>query len=209
MLTMLEWIRLGGPMTLLILGCGVVAAWVVAKRMLDLHRAQIKTGDFLKGIFNVVSRGNLVEAVSICEETPGPVAQMVRVAVLEQKQGRERVQRAMEEVALAEIPRLERLLPLLLTIAQITPLIGLLGTVLGMMDIMQTIHLKSPLLHAGDLDGGLWTALVSTAFSLTVAIPTYAAYNLLVSRVESIVLDMERSFGEIVLFLSRLEQEER
>lgn len=208
MLTMLEWIRLGGPMTLLILGCGVVAAWVVAKRMLDLHRAQIKTGDFLKGIFNVVSRGNLVEAVSICEETPGPVAQMVRVAVLEQKQGRERVQRAMEEVALAEIPRLERLLPLLLTIAQITPLIGLLGTVLGMMDIMQTIHLKSPLLHAGDLDGGLWTALVSTAFSLSVAIPTYAAYNLLVSRVESIVLDMERSFGEIVLFLSRLEQEE-
>ena len=206
---MLYWISKGGPVTQLILACGVIAAWIVARRLLELHRAQIKTGDFLKGIFNVVSRGNIVEAVSICEETPGPVAQMVRVAVLEQKQGRERVQRAMEEVALAEIPRLERMIPLLLTIAQITPLMGLLGTILGLMDIMQTIHIKSPLLHAGDLNDGLWIALISTAFSLVVAIPTYAAHNLLVSRVESVVLDMERAFGEILLFLSRLEQEEK
>lgn len=206
---LLDWIKMGGPMTQLILLCGLIAAWIVARRLLELHRAQIKTGDFLKGIFNVVSRGNIVEAVSICEETPGPVAQMVRVAVLEQKQGRERVQRAMEEVALAEIPRLERMIQLLLTIAQITPLMGLLGTVLGLMDITQTIHIKSPLVHAGDLDGGLWTALISTAFSLVVAIPAYAAHNLLVTRVESVVLDMERAFGEILLFLSRLEQEEK
>lgn len=206
---MLEWIQMGGPMTYLILACGAVAAWIVARRLLELHRAQIKTGDFLKGVFNVVSRGNLVEAVSICEETPGPVAQMVRVAVLEQKQGRERVQRAMEEVALAELPRLERMLPLLLTIAQITPLMGLLGTVLGLMDITQTIHARAPLLHAGDLNGGLWTALVSTAFSLVIAIPAYAAHSLLVGRVESVVLDMERAFGEILLFLSRLEQEDK
>lgn len=206
---LLDWIKMGGPMTQLILACGFIAAWIVARRLLELHRAQIKTGDFLKGIFNVVSRGNIVEAVSICEETPGPVAQMVRVAVLEQKQGRERVQRAMEEVALAEIPRLERMIQLLLTIAQITPLMGLLGTILGLMDITQTIHNTSPLLHAGDLDGGLWTALISTAFSLVVAIPTYAAHNLLVGRVESVVLDMERAFGEILLFLSRLEQEDK
>lgn len=206
---MLEWIQMGGPMTYLILACGAVAAWIVARRLLELHRAQIKTGDFLKGIFNVVSRGNLVEAVSICEETPGPVAQMVRVAVLEQKQGRERVQRAMEEVALAELPRLERMLPLLLTIAQITPLLGLLGTVLGLMDITQTIHARAPLLHAGDLNGGLWTALVSTAFSLVIAIPAYAAHSLLIGRVESVVMDMERAFGEILLFLSRLEQEDK
>ncbi len=206
---LMEWITKGGPMTMLILVCGLIAAWIVMRRLLELHRAQIKTGDFLKGIFNVVSRGNLVEAVSICEETPGPVAQMVRVAVLEQKQGRERVQRAMEEVALSEIPRLERLLPLLMTIAQITPLLGLLGTTLGLMDTMQTAGIKAPLLHAGDLDGGLWVALVSTAFSLVVAIPTYAAHNLLVSRIESVVLDMERAFGEILLFLSRLEQEEK
>lgn len=206
---LLDFIRMGGPITQLILVCGLIAAWIVARRLLELHRAEIKTGDFLKGIFNVVSRGNIVEAVSICEETPGPVAQMVRVAVLEQKQGRERVQRAMEEVALAEIPRLERMIPLLLTIAQITPLMGLLGTVLGLMDIFQTVNVNAPLLHAGDLDGGMRSALISTAFSLVVAIPTYAAHNLLVSRVESVVLDMERAFGEILLFLSRLEQEEK
>lgn len=204
-----EWIRMGGPVSQVILACGLVAGWILVRRLFDLHRAQIKTGDFLRGVFNVVSRGNLVEAVSICEETPGPVAQMVRVAVLEHKQGRERVQRAMEDVALGELPRLERHLSLLLTLAQITPLIGLLGTILGMMDVMSAVGRAVPVLHSADLHGGLWRALICTAFSLSVAIPSYAAYNLLVARVEALVLDMERAFGEILLFLSQLEQEER
>lgn len=206
---MAEWIRMGGPVAQVILACGVVAAWILVRRLFDLHRAQIKTGDFLRGVFNVVARGNLVEAVSICEETPGPVAQMVRVAVLEHKQGRERVQRAMEDVALGELPRLERHLTLLMTIAQITPLVGLLGTILGMMDVMSGVGRAVPVLHSADLHGGLWRALICTAFSLIVAIPSYAAYNLLVARVEALVLDMERAFGEILLFLSQLEQEER
>lgn len=201
---MIELMQKGGPAMWLILATSALALAIFLERLLHLHRAQIKTGDFLTGIFNVVQKGNLVEAVSICDETPGPVAQMVRAAILEHQTSPERVRQSMEEVGLAEIPRLERNLSMLLTLAQITPMFGLLGTVLGMMQVLQVIQQKAPLVMSGDLGGGLWQALLSTAAGLTVAIPAYAGYNFLISRVESIVLDMERVHGEVLYFLSRL-----
>jgi biopolymer transport protein ExbB len=198
---MFELINKGGPVMWLILGCSMLAGLIFLERLLHLHRAQINAGDFLKGIYNILRRKNVVEAVSICEETPGPVAYIVRAAVLNYDESRETIARAIKEAGLAEVPRLERNLNMLLTIAQISPLIGLLGTVLGMMQALMTIQQKSPLLHSGDLGGGLWQALISTAAGLAVAIPAYAAYNFLVGRVESIVLDMERASGEILGFL--------
>jgi biopolymer transport protein ExbB len=115
---MLELIQKGGPVMGLIFGLSLVAVSVFLQRLYYLHRAQIKTGDFLKGIFTVLARGNVVEAVSLCEETPGPVARMVRAAVLARGEGPERVAEAMRAVGLAEVPRLERFLGMLLTISR-------------------------------------------------------------------------------------------
>ena len=95
------------------------------------------------------------------------------------------------------------------TIAHITPLMGLLGTVLGMMQILITMQAKAPLVHSGDLSAGMWQALLTTAAGLAVSIPAYAAYNFLVGRVESIVLDMERAAGEIVQILSSTNEKGR
>jgi biopolymer transport protein ExbB len=199
---MILLIQKGGPMMWLILAVSIVAAVLFLKKLFDLHRAQIKWIDFLKGIYNILGRRNVVEAVSICEETPGPVASIVRAAVLHHDEDKESIQRAIEEAGLAEIPRLEKNLTMLATLAQITPMMGLLGTVLGMMQVLLAVQEKSPLVHSGDLMGGLWQALISTAASLAVAIPIYAGYNLLVGRVESIVLDMERASVEILAFLT-------
>ena len=199
---MFTLIQKGGPMMWLILAGSIVAAVVFLKKLFDLHRAQIKWADFLKGIYNILARRNVVEAVSICEETPGPVASIVRAAILHHDEDKESIQRAIEEAGLAEIPRLERNLTMLATLAQVMPMMGLLGTVLGMMRVLLTFQEKSPLVHSGDLMGGMWQALISTAASLAVAIPIYAGYNLLVGRVESIVLDMERASVEILAFLS-------
>lgn len=199
---MIQLILKGGPMTWLILACSLVAATVFLKKLFDLHRAQIKWDDFLKGIFNILNRRNIVEAVSICEETPGPVASVVRTAILHHDEDADDIRQAIEEAGLAEVPRLERGLSLLATLAQITPLMGLLGTVLGMMQALLAIQAKAPLVHAGDLTAGLWQALISTAVGLAVAIPVYAGYNFLVSRVSSIVLDMERAAVEILAFLT-------
>jgi biopolymer transport protein ExbB len=206
---MLELINKGGPTMWVIGAISVLALTIFLQRLFHLHRAQIKTGDFLSGIFTVMGRGNAVEAISICEETPGPVAQIVRAAILERGGGRDRIQKVMEEVGLAEIPRLEKNLLLLLTFAQIAPMAGLLGTVLGMMQVLLAIETKAPLIHAGDLGGGLWQALISTAAGLAVAIPTYAGYNFLVGRVETILLEMERAFAEVLVFLTSVDQQSK
>src|SRR5580658_5752430 len=119
----------GGPMLWLLLFTSAVAIAVFIERVLHLHRAQINSTEFLNGVRNVLKRDNVVEAVSICDATPGPVARLVKVAVLNRDFGRERVREAIEEAGLAEVPQLEEKLNLLATIAQIAPLLGLLGTV--------------------------------------------------------------------------------
>ena len=198
---MLILIENGGPVMWMILFCSILAGLIFLERLLHLHRAQIGTADFLSGIYNIVNRNNIAEAVSICEETPGPVAHIVRAAVLQHDSSREVIAQHIVEAGTAEIPRLERNLNVLLTLAQVTPLLGLLGTVLGMMHVLLVVEEKAPLVHAGDLSGGLWQALITTAAGLAVAIPTYAAYNFLAGRVESIVLDMERASSQILGFL--------
>jgi len=192
-------LTLGGPVMYLVAAIALAAALIFIQRAFHLHRAQIKTGDFIRGIFNIVSKGNIVEAVSQCEETPGPVAQMVRMAVLEREQGPERVRQAMQEVGLAEIPRLEKNLSLLMTLGQLAPLAGLLGTVLGMMQMLAAMMANAPQIYAEDLSAGLFSALLTTAAGLAVAIPVHAGHQFLVSRVESILLDMERVFGEVMM----------
>ena len=200
---MLELILQGGLIMWVILGAGLIAAMIFLERLFHLHRAQINAADFLEGIYNVLRRRNVVEAVSICEETPGPVAHIMRAGILQGDAEREEIQQAIEGAGLTEIPRLERHLSMLATLAQMTPLLGLLGTVLGMMEFLWVIHQKAPLVYAGDLAGGMWQALITTAVGLAVAIPAYAGYNFLLHRVESIVLDMERSSVDILNFLSK------
>ena len=123
----------GGPMIWLILFTGAVAFAVFFERVLHCHRAQINSAEFLNGVRNVLKRDNVVEAVSICDATPGPVARLVKTAILNRDKSRDRVREAVEEAGLAEVPLLEERLNLLATIAQIAPLLGLLGTIIGVL----------------------------------------------------------------------------
>jgi len=188
----------GGLMLWLILLISAVAVAVFIERFLHFHRAQINSTEFLNGVRTVLKRDNVVEALSICDATPGPVARLVKTAVLNRDHGRERVREALEEAGLAEVPRLEEKLNLLATIAQIAPLLGLLGTVLGFIHTFSLMQQDGLHAHVGQLSKGIWEALVCAAAGLAVAIPTHAGYNYLVSRVNSIVLDMERAATEIV-----------
>ena len=188
----------GGVVLWLILLISAVAIVVFIERVLHFHRAQINSTEFLNGVRTVLKRDNVVEALSICDATPGPVARLVKTAVLNRDHGRERVREALEEAGLAEVPRLEEKLNLLATIAQITPLLGLLGTMLGFIQTFMVMQKAGLYAHVGQLSTGIWQALVCAAAGLAVAIPTHAGYNYLVSRVNSIVLDMERAATEIV-----------
>src|SRR6267142_2119049 len=159
---------------------------------------QINSMEFLNGVRNVLKRDNVVEAISICDATPGPVARLVKVAILNREKGSEGVREALEEAGLIEVPPLEEKLNLLATIAQIAPLMGFLGTVIGFIKMFIQIQNAGLHAHVGQLSTGIWQALVCAAAGLAVAIPTHAGYNYLVSRVNSIVLDMERAATEIV-----------
>jgi biopolymer transport protein ExbB len=194
----------GGPIMWLLMLVSAVAMAVFVERLLHYHRAQINSPEFLNGVRNVLKRENVVEALSICEATPGPVPRLVKTAILNYERGRDGVREALEEMGLLEVPRLEEKLNLLATIAQIAPLMGLLGTVLGFIHIFQEIQAKGLNAHQDLLARGVWEALICTAFGLAVAIPSYAGYNYLVSRVNSIVLDMEKASTEILNIVTNL-----
>src|SRR3954466_2813342 len=130
----------GGPVLWVILFASAVAVLVFIERFLHCHRAQINSMEFLNGVRNVLKRDNVVEALSICDATPGPVARLVKVAILNRERGRDGVRESLEEAGLVEIPPLEDKLNLLATIAQIAPLLGLLGTVLGFIHIFNELQ---------------------------------------------------------------------
>lgn len=188
----------GGPVMWLLVLASAAAVAVFLERVLHFHRAQINSAEFLNGVRTVLKRENVVEAVSICDATPGPVSHLVKTAILNRDQGRERLREALEEAGLAEVPRLEQRLNLLATIAQLAPLLGLLGTVLGLARVFRELEGAGVGAHLEQLSHGVWQALLCMAVGLAVAIPAYAGYNYLVSRVNAIVLDMERAATEIV-----------
>jgi biopolymer transport protein ExbB len=191
----------GGPVLWIILACGVAALVVFIERSLHLHRARIKSDDFLKGIFTILRRRNINEALAICEETPGPVAYLMKVAILNRDDERDAIRAALDDASSAEISRMERRLVFVATVAQIAPLLGLLGTVLGIVDALWIMELQAPLVQSLDIMRGLMKALITTAGGLMVAIPCYAAFNLLVVKIDRIVLDMERAASETIAFL--------
>jgi biopolymer transport protein ExbB len=200
---MAEWMMRGGPMMWVLLATSVVATVIFLQKAFDLHRAQINWRDFLHGIFNILRRRNIVEAVSMCEETPGPIAGLARAAILHYDEDHDSIRRAMEEAGMAEIPRLEKYMIGLATVAHVAPALGLLGTILGMMRMLAVFQQKGPLIHAGDLMAGLLEALYPAAAGIAIGILAFVGYNFLAARIASIVADMELAAADILAFLTR------
>jgi biopolymer transport protein ExbB len=198
---MWELVIKGGWIMWPILVCSIAAAVLFLERVFHLHRAQIKQDDFLSGICTIVNRGNTAEAVSICDQTPGPVAHIIRTGLLHADEKPEELKQTISKAGLSEIPRLEKNLGGLLTIAQTTPLLGLLGTVVGLIRTFIAMEQNAPLAEIGDLSSGIWQALITTAVGLCVSIPSFVGYNFLLSRVETITLNMEHAAGEVYRFL--------
>ncbi len=201
---MLTFIMLGGPLMWLILLFGTAALVVFLERLFHLHRARIKAADFLKGIANILHRHNIAEALSICEETPGPVPAITRAAIQQHRAGPEAVRQAIDQTALMEIGRMERRTVMLAITAQAAPLLGLLGTVLGLIQMLVIVQQKAPLIQAADLAGGMWQALLTSAAGLIVAIAAMLGYSLIMAKIDILALDMEQSAGDILALVAPL-----
>ncbi len=197
----------GGPLMILIGLCSVTAMAVFLERVFQFRRAQIDTEKFMSGMRNLLKKESYIEAISICEETPGPVAAVMKAGILKHDQSKEAIKEALENTSHYEIPRLEKNMVILSTIAQISPLIGLLGTVTGMIKAFMKIQEKAGFVNPGDLAQGIWEALITTAGGLIVAIPAFVAYNYLMHRVTNFVVDMEKSSTELVEILGHKKEE--
>ncbi len=206
---MMHLLELGGAVLWVILGFSFAIVMLILQRSLTVHRASLRGRDFLKGIFINLQRGNLMEAVALCEETPGPVSQMARVAILEHQQGGARTRQVMEEVGVIEIARLEKNLPILLALSQMAPVLGLLGTVVGMWDMLVALHEQAPLLQSGDLGFGMSRALITTMAGLGACVVGYFGHAFIVNRVAAVVLEMEQAYTEILQTLAHLQTDKR
>jgi len=195
----------GGPIMGLIIMCSVMAFAVFLERMWYLRGAKIDTRKFMQEISNKVKSNKVMEALDMCNITKGPIARILKAGIMKYDRPRSDIKEAIEDAGVHEVPLLEKNLGVLATIAHISPLLGLLGTVVGMLKAFQVIEEKAMSMvpvNPGDLAGGIWEALITTVAGLSVAIPTYVVYNYLVSRVDNFVLDMEKSATELVNVLS-------
>ena len=191
----------GGPMMWVLLALGLLALVLTIERALYLHRGQIAAKAFVDGIKNILAKRRLVEALTVCEEAPGPVAAVVKAALLHADDSAEAMRFHVQEAAVLELPALERRLGSLAAIAQVAPLAGLLGTVLGMAVTFLAFEKGGNYATAGALAAGMWQALLATAGSLMLAIPAHLAHRFLTGRVRAVVRDVEWSGNEIMKFL--------
>lgn len=202
---MWDLMQKGGPMVYIIVLLSVIAVAVTLERIYNLARARVDSNKFMDSIMAVLKRNKIIEAIELCNKTPGPIAHIIKAGILKHDRSKPEIKEAVEEAAQLEIPRMEKNIPILATIAHIAPLLGLLGTVMGMIKSFQVIQekaLSAAPVNPGDLAGGISEALLATVAGLVVAIPAYVAYNYLVSRVNSLVYDMERSATDLVNLLS-------
>ena len=195
------WTMVGGPVFWILALLGAASVFVFFSRLLNLRRAQIDYQDFIRGVANVLEQGNADEALAICDDTPAPVARVVAAAI-RHRDGSARVLRETVDTAgRAEVARLERRLALLAIIAQNAPLLGLLGTVLGMTRVMLTLNTAALVTRADLLDGAM-QALVAAAAGLIVAIAVQVMYGMLHVRLDRVVVELEAAASEILALLS-------
>src|ERR1043166_2698366 len=172
---MLDYMQKGGPLMWLILFCSVLSGAVFTERLMYFHRAAIRVGEFLRGFAKLIPRRNFAEALHETAGTPGPVARVIHAALIHHDAPREELREIVQEAGQLEVPKLERNLNLLSTVAFTTPLIGLLGTVTGLIQAFVTISSHSGLASSTEISNGIYQSLLTTAAGLVVAIPSFVA----------------------------------
>ncbi len=201
---MLTLIDRGGIILIVIIALSVAAIAIIVERLLYLRKLRMDEGVVLNRLKIAVSKGHFEEALAICEASPSPITNLSRVGIEHRDYPEEVIKAMITDAANLEIPRMERFLSTLGTIAHIAPLLGLLGTVTG------NIRAFGVLGEFGALGGnpavlarGIAEALITTAAGIIVSIPAISFYNYLVSKVNHLIIRIENRVSELVLMLKR------
>ena len=194
-----NFILQGGPVMYPLLFISLLGFVLFVERSLFLHKGQIGMQDFLSGIKNLVRKKRLVEALTLCEDTPGPMARIMKSALLNYGESRETIRLAIQSAAIVEIPTLERRIGTIAALARVAPLLGFLGTLIA---AFQALYLfESFNGDSGVLSRLLAEALITSASGLAISVLAILAYHFLYGRVRALVHDFEWMGHEIHEFL--------
>lgn len=195
---MLELISKGGPLVWLLMTCLGFSLAIFFERLAYYHRASMNVGEFLAGLASLIRRRNYAEALQECVATRVPAGRVIHAALLRHHAPREQLKEIVQEAGQLEVPRLERYLGILNAIAHAGPLIGLLGTVVGLLDSFTNLSAANGITTPAEVARGVYQSLIASALGLVVAIPSYLFFAFLSARSRSIMHDLERAGVEIV-----------
>ncbi|MBI5417607.1 MotA/TolQ/ExbB proton channel family protein [Candidatus Poribacteria bacterium] len=194
----IEFIEKGGIVMYPILLCSVAALAIVIERLFVYWKTNKSTREFLSKINLLIKSEKIEEAIRECDRMKMPMSAVFKEGLVNRHKNREELKSLCEETGELEVVHLEKNLAGLSTIATITPLLGLLGTVTGMVSSFNAIAAATGIGETPQLAGGIAEALLTTVFGLSVAIPAYTAYAYLIKRVDNMVIDIQKNAIELV-----------
>jgi biopolymer transport protein ExbB len=195
----------GGFLMIPIMACSVAALAFFLERLWNLQRRYVLPERFRDVVFERIREDKYSEAKSLCQTNDSPLAAMLKAGIEKAGSTREEIKEVILEAGEAAVYRLERFVNALGAIATVTPLLGLLGTVVGMIQVFQGVVGQAAgggAVNAAALANGIWEALISTAAGLAVAIPTYLAYRYILNRIDTYAVQLEETCLEIADELS-------
>lgn len=206
-MNLIEMFFKGGIMMWPILIGSIIAVAITIEKFLSIKKSKVNVGAFTIKIRGILKKKDITGAINYCLEEKSPISNIIRRGLKKYKFGRKRVIEAIEAAGKIEIGKMEKGLSTLATIAGAAPMLGFLGTVTGMISAFMRIQELQGSASPADLAGGIWEALITTAFGLIVGIPALALYNYFLSLVNKNVLDMERIATEILDVLDDTEKD--
>lgn len=186
---------------LLAIGC-LISLW----KFISLQMKASRTRTFLEEVDELIAQRKLDEALKRCEESESPAAAILQAGLSRYQEGTERAMRAIENAGVIQLASLERGLVWLATISNVAPLLGFLGTVIGMILAFQAIEMAGEV-EATLVAGGIKVALITTATGLAIAIPINIFHNYFVTRVDRLVINMEESTQKMIDALHAVESD--
>lgn len=200
----IEWIHRGGPLMVPLILLSIASSAIIAAKMARLREDQAPVSSFLNDIFELIEKQRLKEAIDLCERAQTSFARILKEGIVKYDRPKDEIREAMDHAFLYEVPSYEENISVLAAVIQIAPLLGFLGTLVGMAKVFFVVQAKgisfAPVVSA-DLAAGVWGALISACAGFLIAISTLIAYYYLTARIRSYVEEMERGASELLNFL--------
>lgn len=204
---MISLLMKGGYTMIPLLLCSITSLAIIIERFYNLREEKVIPKDFFHRIKGLLLEGHINEVLAICSKSNKPIAKIVEAGIMKYYFGREEIKEAIEDAGRHEVAYLEKYLSLLNTIVGVAPLLGLLGTIMGMIKVFNVISMEG-LGQADKLSGGIAEALIATAAGLVVAIPTLVFHNIFAEHADRLILKMEKSSMEVSEILSQGQRQE-